>query len=136
MTVGVHLPVLHRLTTATGNVAYCASRVYPARLPQDPILPAETYQVVSAVREHAMVSDPGDVHARVQIDIYDSTYLGTVTGGKWVREALSRWGGTATGVVVQQCFLDNEIDAYEQTLEGADRTVWRRTLDFTVHYRE
>ena len=136
MTVAVHSPVLWRLQTATGSVAYCSQRIYPARLPQDPQLPAMTYQVISAPREHAMGSDPGHVHARVQVDIYDKTYLGTVSGGKWVREALSRWGGTASGVIVFQSFLDNEIDAYEQTLEGADRRVWRRTLDFIIHYQE
>lgn len=128
--------VRNRLTLATGNSAYAAGRVYPVVLKQDTELPAETYQVITSVREHAMGADPGHVHARVQIDIYDRTYAGTASGGRHVRDALSRYNGTATGVVVQDVFVDNERDSFVENLEDADRRVWRRTLDFMIHFEE
>lgn len=128
--------VVKRLTTATGAVAYAGSRVYPFRLPQKPTLPAYTYQVLNALREHAMGGDEGTVHARVQVDIYDRSYLGTTDGSKWLREALSRWHGTATGTVVHEVFVDDERDAFEERLEGDERVVWRRSMDLTVHYVE
>jgi len=136
MTAAAYAVVVNRLTSSSGNAAYCGSRVYPHNLPQNPILPSETYQVISAPREHAMGIDPGTVHARVQVDIYDSTYLGTVSGGKRVRDALSRWSGTATGVTVHDVFIDNERDAFVEQLVGGDRTAWRRSLDFIIHYEE
>ncbi len=136
MTQPAYLPLLGRLTTTTGNVAYCASRVYPLVLPQDPTLPAETFQVISAQREHLMGGDPGEVHARVQVDIYDSTYAGTASGAKWVMESIDRFCGTASGVQVFDIFFDNEREAFVDKLEGADRRVWRRILDFQMHYKE
>jgi len=129
-------PMVKRLTTVTGAVAWGGSRVYPSVLPQNPTLPAYVYQQISGVREHAMGVDTGDVHARVQLDVYATSYLDTAEGGKHARDALSRWSGTATGTVVQTIFVENEIDGHEEQLEEADRTVWRRTLDFMVHYEE
>jgi len=136
MTIAAYAPVVYRLTTATGNVSYCGNRVYPVLLPQEPVLPAQTYQIISTDREHAMGIDPGHVHARLQVDIYDTTYLGTVSGAKHVREALDRWRGLATGVVVQDIYVAGERDAYVEPLEGGGRTVWRRTMDFILHYEE
>ena len=134
--IGAHLPVLELLENTGGNSAYCSKRVFPVVLPQNVTLPAETFQIISAPREHAMGTDPGTVHARVQVDIYDSTYLGTVSGGKHVRTAMSRYTGTPADVTVHAVFVDNEREAYLESLEGGKRKAWRRTLDFIMHYEE
>jgi len=133
----VAVQVLTSTTGATGNVAYCNSRVYPGRLPQNATLPAEVYQIISVNREHAMNADPGHARARLQVDIYDDTYLGTASGSGHVRSALSRFSGTTTGGVhVFDIFTDNERDALPVQLEDGGRTVWRRSLDFIAHYQE
>lgn len=128
--------VVSRLETATGSSSYSGDRVYPVILPQDAALPAFTYQVITAPREHAMSVDEGTVHARVQVDVYDTTYLGTASGGKHARDALNRFRGTATGITVHEILLDNERDAFEDKLEGSERRVWRRSMDYLVHYVE
>ena len=128
--------VFDRLTTATGPLAYADGRVYPLRLTQRTPLPAYTFQVITTDREHAMGADPGHVHARVQVDVYDNDYRGTASGSRHARTALSRFRGTATGLVVDDVFVDNEREAFEEDLEDAERVMWRRTLDFIIHYRE
>ena len=128
--------VENRLTTATGMVAYASDRAYPDTLPQNPVLPATTYQVIDVERVHAMGSDPGWVIALVQVDIFDETYLGTAQGGNNVRAALSRWSGTATGVQTDDIFLVGERDAVREELGDAQRRVWRRSMDFRIHHRE
>lgn len=133
---GAWAVVEKRLTTATAAVAYASSRVYPLRLPQRPTLPAYVYQLVSAEREHAMGGDEGTVHARVQVDVYDETFLGTASGGKHARDALSRFAGTATGIRVYDVYVAGEREAFEEQLEDARRRVWRRPIDFVVHYVE
>jgi hypothetical protein len=105
-------------------------------LPQTPTLPAYTFTVLGGPREHAMGQDEGTVHARVQVDIYDTTYLGTASGSKWLREAVSRWTGTATGTTIHEIFVDDERDSWEERLEGADRIVYRKSIDLIVHYVE
>jgi hypothetical protein len=128
--------IRNRLGTATGASAYFAGRVYPVVLPQGVKLPAATYQVVSAPREHAMGADPGTVHALVQVDVYADSYISTASGRRRVVDAVSRFAGTASGVTVHDVFLDNERDAFVDQLEDGRRTVWRRPLDFRVHYEE
>jgi len=128
--------IRNRLTTATGADAYFDGRVYPVMLPQNAKLPAATYQVVTAPREHAMGADPGSVHARVQVDVYAESYLGTASGRKRATDALSRFAGTASGVTVHDIYIDNERDAFIDQLEDGRRKVWRRPLDFLVHYEE
>lgn len=113
-----YTPVVLRLTTATSTVtAYCNSRVYPSVLPQDPVLPAITYQVIDRSRTHAMGSDPGDVHALVQVDVYDETYLGTASGARKVRNELSRFQGRA----IADSNTATSISSGEMLLEGATK---------------
>lgn len=128
--------VRHRLTNATGAVGYAAGRVYPSVLPADPRLPAYTYETISTQREHAMQQEPGHVHARVQVDIYDDAFYGSASGALRAVEALDRYQGMATGIEVHGIFLANERDTVEEDLDDSERTVWRRTLDFMVHYQE
>lgn len=128
--------VRNRLSIATGAGAYLDGRVYPVALPQKAKLPAATYQVITAEREHAMGADPGTVHARVQVDIYADSYISTASGRKRVKDAMSRFSGTASGVEVHDVYLDSERDAFIDQLEDGARTVWRRSLDFMLHYEE
>ena len=126
-----------RLVAHAGTTALVGTRVYPLRLPQGPTYPAIRYQVISAPREHAMGADTGTVHARVQVDCWATTYAGAKALAAQVILALSRWGGTSGGVVVEHVFLENEIDRFEPDpliggADGADRVL----LDFMAHYTE
>lgn len=131
--------VMDSMNTATETIRYAGDRLYPGRLPQRPGLPAITYQDIDIIREHAMHADPGDAMARVQVDIYDRTYLGTASGSARVRAVLSRTRGLTTtgGGKVYDVFADAERTTFVPQLEGVEAgPVWRRSLDFLVHYTE
>lgn len=137
--VGAWRIVRNRLTSPgpTGAAAYTSDRVHPVVLPKDAMLPAVTYQVITAPREHAFgTRNEGTVHARVQFDIYASSYLGTASGRKRIADALDRFAGTASGVVVHDVFIENERETFVDQLEDGRRTVWRRSIDYMVHYEE
>ena len=126
-----------RLTTAPANVANVGSRVWANVARQDPTYPFQVYDIVSTNREHAMgPNDPGHVHARVRVSSYATGRLACQTVAKGAQTAMSRFWGTATGVVVHDVFLDNEFDAFEETLDDGRRRVWRISQDYMVHYEE
>lgn len=131
--------VMDEMNLATQTLKYCNQRIYPVRLPQRARLPSITYQEITLVREHAMGTDPGDVHARIQLDIYDKTYHGTASGSERVRSVLSRTSGlTSTGGGrVFDVFVDDERVSFVNQLEGVEAgPMWRRTIDLMVHYNE
>lgn len=126
-----------RLTSHAGTSALIGSRVYPLRLPQGPTYPAVRYQVIGAPRVHAMGADTGQVDARVQVDSYAETYAGAQALAEQVRLALSRWEGTAGGVVVDHVFLADQRDLDEPTLvHHGEQGVYRVMTDFIAHYQE
>ena len=126
-----------RLSAHSGTSALVSARIYPMRLPQPPTYPAVRYQVIGAPRTHAMGVDTGEVHARVQVDCYATTYSGVRALADQVRLALNRWGDTAGGVVVDHVLLDEERDADEPTVvRDGERGVYRVMMDFLAHYQE
>ena len=126
-----------RLKAHSGTFALVKARIYPLRLPQGPTYPGVRYQRIGAPRAHAMGADTGEVFARVQVDCYAETYAGADALSVQVRAALSRWSGTAGGVVVDSIFLDDERDVDEPTIEhDGEQGVYRVMLDFIVNYAE
>ena len=126
-----------RLQAVAGVTALVGTRVYPLRLPQGPTYPAIRYQKIDAPRTHLMTWDPGEVHARVQVDSYAKTYDGAQALAAQVRGALSRWGGAAGGVTVEHVFLDDERDIDEpEPLHDGESGIYRVMQDYIVHYGE
>jgi Protein of unknown function (DUF3168) len=121
-----------RLTGFAGLVALVADRIYPVRLPQNPVYPAITYQRVSGVREHTMGSDPGIAAPRFQVSVWGTSVQDTIDVSAQVQAALSRFSGVVSGVTIQDIFLENELDVgYEATVQ-----VYHRANDFIVWHRE
>lgn len=120
-----------RLEGSTSVTALAGTRVYPVVLPQEPNLPALTYTLISSVREHAHTADPGTVHARIQVTAWGNTYASASGLSEGVRAATQRWGGTSTGVVVHDVFIENEYAFYDDETGSH-----AHTLDLMVHYEE
>lgn len=133
-----------RLKAHAGTTALVGTRIYPLRLPQDigerkpaPQYPAVRYQRIGAPRSHVMGADTGEVYANVQVDCYGLTYEDADALSVQVRAALSRWSGTAGGIVVDSVFLNDERDVDEPTIvKDGEQGVYRVLLDFTVNYQE
>lgn len=107
------------------------TRIHPVRLPQNVALPAVSFQIISALRPSAFVSDTGDVRYRVQIDCWASALPGEANGADavaaQVKAALKRWSGGNIGVI----FLDSEQDGFEDRPE-----IYRVIMDFIIWFKE
>lgn len=123
--------LVNRLEGSTSVTSICGTRIYPIHLPQEPKLPAVTYEVISAVRESGSGIDTGTVHARVQTTSWGSTPTQAANLKEGVRDATQRWSGTSTGVVVHTIFLENEFVFFDD-----ETGHYAHTLDLMVHYEE
>ena len=134
---GAILARLKAVTAITDIVGSGANaRIYPRRLPQDPVLEAITFRLISAPRVHAFGSDPGLVESRWQVDAWAETYeqardLGDAIRGNGVGNAFSRFKGTLDSTVVQDVLLDNEIPTFED-----ESGSYRNMQDYMIWYEE
>lgn len=120
------------LEGSTSVTSLAGTRIYPVEMPQDPKLPAITYDLISGVREHAMTADPGTVHARVQVTAWAQTYTAASALSEGVRAATQRYSSTGIGgVLVHEIFIDNEF-----TFRDGGTGEHAHTLDLMIHYEE
>lgn len=120
-----------RLSTHAGLSALVSARIYPLILPQKPTLPAVTYTRVSGERVSAMGADTVIARPRFQVSCFASTYASARAVAAQVRAALQRWRGTVGGVVIQDSFIESEIDLYED-----DTKLYHTALDFEIIHEE
>lgn len=117
------------LEAATGVTALSSARVYPGKVPQNPQHPYIVHWKISHPRTHAFGADAAVSAARHQVRYVAKTLTAVEALSLAAKTALSRYSGTATGVVVQEILLDDENDAmYDpETKEYAidhDYIVW------------
>jgi hypothetical protein len=134
------------LSTTPPLKALLGKRWFPVELPQAPKYPAGTYKVVSAPREYTHDGPAGLVRARIQLDLYATTYDGVralkeallaVLGGAQVDVEVPDTGSPATVVEIQGAFCLNESDGTESGLEDSGpKGIRRKRLDFAVTYVE
>jgi len=119
--------IFSRLSTYVGIAERIGTRSYPDRLPQNPILPANVFQVISTEKIHAGGADLAITRSRVQVDSYGLTYDESRYLGQQVRGALQRYRGTEGTTEVRASFLDSNEDM------SMDETgIWRTSQDFMV----
>jgi hypothetical protein len=112
------------------NSTSAGSRIYPLLLPQQPTLPAVTYQQVSAVRTHAMGQDVPVVRVRAQVNAWGKTYAEARTLANETLTRLARFKGVVGAVQVLDVLADNEMESYE-----SDTQTRRVILDFSLFLR-
>lgn len=127
----VEQAVVARLAASTAVTGRAGTRIYPVELPQDPKLPAVTYDLISSTRESVMSQDYGTVHARIQVTAWANTYSAASGLSEGVRAAVQRWTGTSTGVTIHDFFIENEF-----SFRDSDTGTHAHTLDLMVHYEE
>ena len=123
--------IYSRLTNDSDVAALVSTRVYPLILPQNPTLPAVTYQTVAGTRETAMGSNPGVAAPVVQFDTWARTYKESRDLALKVKAAIERWRGTEQGVEILDAFIQREEDMYE-----SDTDMWRSSWDYLIWHRE
>lgn len=122
-----------RATTGPTLQPLIGTRCYPVMLPQNPAYKAMTYQRISTPREHAMVSEPGIAHPRFQLTAFDVTRTGARALAEAIRMDFSRWRGTVLGVVIQDTFVEDQVDL---PLDDVALTVHMVPVDIIVHHQE
>jgi Protein of unknown function (DUF3168) len=106
------------------------TRIRPLRLPQQPTLPAATYQMVSRSPVHVR---PGLVKpvvmVRVQIDVYTQSYSQAYSVAQVLKAAL--YDFQAGSPWVYDAKIEGEQDFMEAEIEQ-----YRRSLDVIIVYAE
>lgn len=123
--------IFTRLSTYAGLIALTSTRIYPIILPQNPTLPAVTYQRTDGPRESALGAEMGLAHPGIQIDSWGKTYASAKAVATQARAALQRWSSEITDPVVLDCLLESDGDEYEP---GAN--IYHVRQDWTIWHRE
>ena len=112
-------------------VTLVSTRIYPLILPQNPTLPAVTFQRIDGPRESALSAEMGLAHPRIQVDSWGKTYASAKAVATQVRGALQRWSSEAVDPVVLDCLLESDEDGYEP-----DANIYRVRADYIIWHRE
>lgn len=122
------------LLASPAVVALVADRIGPEPLPQNPTLPAVTYQLVSRVRWTGRAKPLGLARPRIQVDSWAADYnqvkalAAAVQGALCPEDGLS---GTFAGVEIDVITPAGERDSYEP-----DTQLRRVSADFFVSHKE
>lgn len=119
--------IFAHLTSAPSVSALVASRVYPVMLPQDPVLPCITYQMIAEPRVHALdgASAPSPY---VQLDCWATTYFAAGGLADAVSGVLDSFRGTLGGsLYVSACRQRSRRELYEPETKE-----FRISLDFSI----
>ena len=119
------------------GVGYGVYRVYTLTAHQDAIDPYIVLNKVSGVREYTHTEQASLVTTRYQLTVYGKNYSNTKATVEEIRQAFSGFKGQmggASGTYVSSCFLDNEIDRFDQTLSSTD--YYQVVVDYLIRHYE
>jgi hypothetical protein len=119
------------LSNHAGLKALVNTRVYPITMPQNPTLPAVTYQKISGVVDYVM-DDTSIKRPRFQFDAWATSYSSARAVGEQIKSALNRYTGTmggAGGVAVIGTWIENETDLFEP-----DTGLYRVSIDIRFEH--
>lgn len=120
------------LSNAANVTQKIGGRIYPVILPQDAVLPAVSYIVVSDKSVYSHNGETGAHLARVQVDAWSRVSYAEVVGvAEALALAVSGFRGMAGDEFILAChILDNAIAEYD-----ISTGLWRRIVDLRVNYR-
>lgn len=111
------------LSTSTTLMALVSDRIYPIMMPQDPELPAITYQRISNSPVNSMGGHGGLDNPKIQIDCWATSYSAAKALGDKLRKTIA----TATAFNSVQL---NDQDLYEDGTE-----IYRVSMDFSCWFK-
>jgi hypothetical protein len=115
------------LSGSSGIASFCDSRIYPVILPEDPQLPALTYQLISAQPSPTLTTS-GMQRFRIQFDCWAETYADAVGLRAALTETLNGFQGTLNdGTALQDAQLEQVVDFF-----GDDDRFYRCMVEFIL----
>jgi hypothetical protein len=112
---------------------------WPMEAPEGAALPYVVYGRTSTTREQIMAGPtPVAVRpsAQFQVLVYAPTYFGAKTLAEAVRLALHNFNGTAHGVTIRECLIQEEADAPPDYLEGQDKPTFAVEQTYQIRWEE
>lgn len=116
------------LTIHPGLVALIGARCYPLRLPQNPTLPAVTYQRISSVHNPTHDGDTGLRTVRWQVSCWATTYKAAEAVVAQVVDACNGWADARPG---EAAFIENQLDFYLPEVD-----MYHTPVDVIVQHRD
>lgn len=116
-----HLSTVAAITTYVG--ASSSARIYPVYLPQDPTLPAMSYQRISSQPQVSMGGFCNLDNPRIQIDCWATSYSAVKGMAEAVRDAMMSAAGF------------NALEISDQDLFEPDLEIYRVSIDFSCWFK-
>ena len=113
------------------DASIVGNRIYPLKIPQNPIYPLITYQRISGAKMQSLKGSTGKAHPRYQIDIWAKKYDDAVSIAHAATVALDGYKGTVLGVEIKAINFITDRDFYEEAID-----IHRRSVDFYIWYTE
>jgi hypothetical protein len=118
------------ITTAPSFTALAGTRLYPVLLPEEPTLPAATYQRISTTREYTTTGPVALNRVRIQLDCWADTYA-QVKQLQAAILAILEDRSPYTSAGIDSITLITATDGYEQ-----DARIYRVSMDFYIYATE
>jgi hypothetical protein len=118
------------ITEAPSFTAIAGTRLYPVLLPEEPTLPAATYQRITTIRSYSTTGPVSLNRVRMQFDCWGETYA-QVKQLQAALLAILEDRSTYTSAGIDSIMLDTATDGYEH-----DARIYRVSLDFIVLVNE
>ena len=122
--------LFYYLDNYAGLSAEVDDRIYPAKLPPSPVLPAVTYNRISTPRL-SKFQDQFLPHARFQFDCWAMEFSRAKNVAAQVKAALDVYSGLMGTYTVEVSLIDDEIDTYEP-----ETGYWHSIIDAIIWYIE
>lgn len=120
------------LQARPGLVALVGDRVYPRKMPPDPVFPLVLYTRVSTPPRGLTHSGPvGLAEPRIQFDVWATDPLDADAVAEQLRLAVHGFRGSMDDVVVGSAQVVNDFDA-----DDPDTGLFRRVLDAQIQHEE
>lgn len=110
-----------KLAADSGVSTLVSTRIYPVILPQDPTVPAISYQQISNTEQDGTSTIR---ETRYQVDCWDDDFAGVESLADAVRAALEEWTDTDQTPRVKMCRVVGGYHDYEN-----DTALYRNSID-------
>jgi hypothetical protein len=134
MTINQALTSLVLANTAITNVI--GQRFTPAIALDGKILPAATYQRISANHIESFGGSSGLCFARYQVNTLATTAAVAKQLGKLIRVCLHGYVGTVSGLEIQGITWEGDGDLLDASADLESARVYGFRNDFLIHYAE
>jgi hypothetical protein len=126
-----------KLTGDTDISNLVGTRVYPSIAPQNATTPFIIYNETAQTFNNAMRVDPNISEPRYQVSSYSTSYSGSRTLSKFVKDNLRDFSGamgpSSEPITVQRIFMEFEMDMTHRDLETFE-VMYHVIQDYKIWY--